>query len=75
MASLGASAFESLPRRGKVAPKATDEGCSVLSTPTDDAQLIERYSDVRVKLVKTSYSNLKITTPEDLIIAENILNA
>ena len=59
-----------LPPGGKVAPKATDEGCSVLSTPTDDAQLIERYSDVRVKLVKTSYSNLKITTPEDLIIAE-----
>ena len=40
--------------------------------PTDDAQLVERYSDVRVKLVKTSYTNLKITTPEDLVVAERI---
>ena len=42
-------------------------------TPTDDAQLVERYSDVRVKLVQTSYENLKITSPEDLIVAERLL--
>ena len=41
-------------------------------TPTDDAQLVERYSDVRVKLVQTSYSNLKVTSPEDLIVAEEM---
>lgn len=41
-------------------------------TPTDDAQLVERYSDVRVKLVQTSYENLKITSPEDLIVAEQL---
>ena len=43
-------------------------------TPTDDAQLVERYSDVRVKLVQTSYSNLKVTSPEDLIVAGEIFS-
>ena len=35
-------------------------------TGTDDTSLIERYSDVKVKAVEGSYSNIKITTPEDL---------
>ncbi len=35
-------------------------------TGTDDASLVERYSDVKVKAVKGSYSNIKITTIEDL---------
>ncbi len=33
---------------------------------SDDASLIERYSDVRVKVVLGSYANKKITTVEDL---------
>ena len=33
---------------------------------TDDAQLIERYSNVPIKVVKGSYDNIKITTPEDI---------
>jgi 2-C-methyl-D-erythritol 4-phosphate cytidylyltransferase len=33
---------------------------------TDDAQLIERYSNVPIKVVKGSYDNIKITTPEDV---------
>ena len=33
---------------------------------TDDAMLVERYTDVKVFLSKGEYSNLKITTPEDL---------
>ena len=51
------------------------KGTGTLShfTPTDDAQLVERYSDVPVQLVKTSYSNLKVTSPEDLIVAEEML--
>jgi 2-C-methyl-D-erythritol 4-phosphate cytidylyltransferase len=36
---------------------------------TDDASLIERIG-IPVKLVKGSYSNIKITTPEDLLWAE-----
>ena len=37
---------------------------------TDDAMVVENYSDYKVKLVEGSYENIKITTPEDLGIAE-----
>ncbi|MCK8825827.1 2-C-methyl-D-erythritol 4-phosphate cytidylyltransferase [Fuchsiella alkaliacetigena] len=40
---------------------------------TDTAMLVERL-DKRVKLIKGSYENLKVTTPEDLSIAETIIN-
>lgn len=40
---------------------------------TDDAMVVERESDVKVKLVEGSYSNIKITTPEDLRLAEVFL--
>lgn len=36
---------------------------------TDDAMVVEYASDTRVKLTEGSYSNFKITTPEDLILA------
>jgi 2-C-methyl-D-erythritol 4-phosphate cytidylyltransferase len=39
---------------------------------TDDAALIERYGG-KVKIVRGSYTNIKITTPEDLYIAEAFL--
>ena len=35
-------------------------------TGTDDASLVEKYSNVKVKAVTGSYANCKITTPEDL---------
>lgn len=35
-------------------------------TGTDDCSLAERYSDVKIKAVEGSYSNFKVTTPEDL---------
>lgn len=41
-------------------------------TATDDASLVEQLG-YPVKLVKGSYANLKITTPEDLRIAEAFL--
>lgn len=41
---------------------------------TDDASLFERYIG-RVKVVAGRYDNLKITTPEDIIIAEGLLQA
>jgi 2-C-methyl-D-erythritol 4-phosphate cytidylyltransferase len=41
---------------------------------TDDASLFERYIG-RVKVVEGDYRNLKITTPEDLMVAEALLNA
>ncbi|PKN76873.1 MAG: bifunctional 2-C-methyl-D-erythritol 4-phosphate cytidylyltransferase/2-C-methyl-D-erythritol 2,4-cyclodiphosphate synthase [Deltaproteobacteria bacterium HGW-Deltaproteobacteria-10] len=39
---------------------------------TDDASLVERIG-VRVKIIAGSYENIKITTQEDLIIAEALL--
>lgn len=35
-------------------------------TGTDDASLVEKFSDVPVKAVEGDYANYKITTPEDL---------
>lgn len=40
---------------------------------TDDAMLVERMG-YPIKMIKGTYDNIKITTPEDLIIAEAILN-
>lgn len=39
---------------------------------TDDASLFEKL-DMRVKMTEGSYENIKLTTPEDLIFAENLL--
>jgi 2-C-methyl-D-erythritol 4-phosphate cytidylyltransferase len=40
---------------------------------TDDAMVVEYFEKVPVKLVQGSYENIKITTPDDLIIAETFL--
>lgn len=40
---------------------------------TDDAMVVELFSSKRVKLLEGSYKNIKITTPEDLKIAESFL--
>lgn len=40
---------------------------------TDDASLVERMG-IQVKIVMGNYQNIKITTPDDLIIGETILN-
>lgn len=37
---------------------------------TDDAMVVETFMEQPVKLVRGSYENIKITTPEDLVIAE-----
>lgn len=39
---------------------------------TDDAELVERLGSVDIAIVESSYENLKITTAEDLVIAERI---
>ena len=41
---------------------------------TDDAMVMETYGDTKVCVVEGSYENIKITTPDDLILAEQILN-
>lgn len=40
---------------------------------TDDASVVEQFSTIKVKLVKGSYQNIKITTPEDIKVAEAFL--
>lgn len=39
---------------------------------TDDAMVVETFTDQKVKMVEGSYENIKITTPEDIPMAENI---
>ena len=40
---------------------------------TDDAMVVETMCSGRVKLIEGSYENMKVTTPEDMIIAETFL--
>ena len=40
---------------------------------TDDASVVELFTDQKVKFVEGSYENIKITTPEDLDVAEIFL--
>jgi 2-C-methyl-D-erythritol 4-phosphate cytidylyltransferase len=35
---------------------------------TDDAMVLEKYTDIKVKLTMADYCNIKITTPEDMSI-------
>ncbi len=41
---------------------------------TDDSRLVERFGE-KVKMIQGSYENIKITTPEDIKIAEAILRS
>ncbi len=38
---------------------------------TDDASVMERCSDIPVKLCEGSYDNIKVTTPEDILFVQN----
>lgn len=40
---------------------------------TDDAMIVEHALKYPIKLVMGSYSNIKITTPEDILISESLL--
>ena len=42
---------------------------------TDDAMIVELATDHPVKLIEASYSNIKITTPEDLAVAEALASS
>ena len=41
--------------------------------PTDDASLVEKFSDADVHIIPGDDKNFKVTTPEDLRVAENLL--
>ena len=40
---------------------------------TDDAMVVESIGRKRVKLIPGSYANIKVTTPEDIVVAEALL--
>ena len=41
---------------------------------TDDAMVAEQMKKTRIRLVEASYCNIKITTPEDIAVAEAFLS-
>lgn len=50
-----------------------EKSAQVQTVFTDDASIVEKFTDVKIKLVHGAYENIKITTPEDLKIAEILL--
>lgn len=42
---------------------------------TDDAMVVETFTNTKIRLVEGSYENIKLTTPEDLRIAEALLGS
>ena len=40
---------------------------------TDDAMVVGLYHDISIQMVRGSYTNIKVTTPEDLVLAEAFL--
>jgi 2-C-methyl-D-erythritol 4-phosphate cytidylyltransferase len=56
----------------KILRKAYDESYKKKVYGTDDATLVERAGN-KIRVIMGSYENIKITTPEDLIFAEEIL--
>lgn len=41
---------------------------------TDDAMVVEQMSEAPIHIIKGSYHNIKITTPEDITLAEALLH-
>lgn len=41
---------------------------------TDDGMVLESMSSHKVRLIEGSYSNIKVTTPEDMAVAEALMN-
>ncbi len=56
----------------KILRHAYEESYKHRVSGTDDAMLVERIG-IKVRIIMGSYENIKITTPEDLLLAEEIL--
>ncbi len=65
-ASLIISAYEKLMQEKE---RLLREGISI----TDDAMVVETFTDCKVRLVEGAYGNIKVTTPEDMVVAEALL--
>ncbi|MBR6325379.1 MAG: 2-C-methyl-D-erythritol 4-phosphate cytidylyltransferase [Lachnospiraceae bacterium] len=58
----------------KMMVRVQEERCAGRTLPiTDDAQVMELFGDLPVRLAEGSYDNFKVTTPEDLRLAESML--
>lgn len=66
-AQLILSAYEKLMREKE---RLLREGTAI----TDDAMVVETFTDCRVRLVEGDYRNMKVTTPEDMAVAETFLD-
>ena len=70
------SAFESFYKEGINAENGSQTGImqeqreTASSAVTDDAMLVEKYTGHKVKIIDGDYKNIKITTPEDMEMAE-----
>lgn len=42
---------------------------------TDDAMVVEHYTNHPIKLIEGSYANIKITTPEDIIVGDALIKS
>ncbi len=51
------------------------KGLQAAGPITDDAMVVEQFTDNRVYLSEGSYENIKLTTPEDMTAAQGILSA
>ena len=40
---------------------------------TDDAMVVGMYHEIPIQMVRGSYTNMKVTTPEDMVLAETFL--
>ena len=40
---------------------------------TDDAMVVRKYGNARVAMLEGGYENIKVTTPEDIAVAECFL--
>lgn len=61
--------LEAYERLGGRLQRIREQGIAI----TDDAGVVELFTDCRVKMVEGSYQNIKITTPEDMLVAETFL--
>ncbi|MCM1188509.1 MAG: 2-C-methyl-D-erythritol 4-phosphate cytidylyltransferase [bacterium] len=62
-----------LPAFERMAAELETEGREKLSWITDDVSVVRHYTGARIRLVQGDYRNLKVTTVEDLRIAESFL--
>lgn len=60
--------------RRELLVKAYEQAAADKFLGTDDSSLVERIGD-KIKVVTSDYRNIKITTPEDLKIAESLISS